>query len=1180
MSNSPLELIDFAEVDRLLEGFNKSTGFVTAILDLEGNVLSKSGWRKICTGFHRINDETSKKCTISDTVLANKMAEGEKYHFYKCLNGLVDVAVPLRIKGEHVANLFSGQFFFEAPDPEFFRKQANEAGFDEKEYMEALQEVPIVNQEKVKASMDFLLDMTLLISELLTQKQEQAKLNRKLANSESRFRGLLTDMLVGCQIIGFDWKYIYINPEAEKHNQRPASGLLGRRYQDMWPGIENTFVFAKIKECLESNISVHFENEFIYPNGEVGWFDLRIQPIEEGAFIQSIDITENKKAQAAGKKQKELLESVINHLPAAVCVLNGKDLRVELINPAYQAIAPGKEMIGLTWDELWPETGRNFETICRNVLESGNSYQVIDEMNMVKRTPESPPEEAYFSWSLHRIQLPGKEDWGLLGTSWETTLQKRAELQVYESELQYRNLADAGLALIWTSGNDKLCNYFNKTWLEFTGRSLAQEQGYGWAEGVHPDDLERCKTIYETSFDWREPFEMEYRLRHNSGAYRYIYDMGTPNYNSKGEFIGYIGHCFDITERKEIESALRKSEERFRLVINNLSDIIVLINADGTQRYVSPVSEKITGFGATDQLGSTIADVIHPDDIQRLSETWSEMIKHPDRVYKIQYRYIHKTKGWVWLEANAQSFLDEPSINAVLLTARDITESKEAEKILKESEKKYRMLFNSNPHPMWVYDLETLSFLAVNDSAVNKYGYSRAEFMQMSIRDIRPKEDINRLLQNIEKSKNGLEESGVWRHVKKDGSIIFVEINSHFLEYEGRSAQVVLAHDITLRKQAEEKLQYQQQLISDMGRVAKIGGWEFDALTGKGTWTEETARIHDMDPADETNVEKGISFYKPESRIKIEKAIKNAIENALPYKLELQMVTATGVEKWVQTIGQPIVEEGKVIKVRGSFQDISQRKKAEEIIYKLNSELEEKVILRTAQLEASNKELEAFSYTVSHDLRAPLRHISGYIDLLNEHYKSELSEKANHYLSMVSTSARQMGLLIDDLLRFSRTSRQEMLVSQINFQALVGETITALASETTNRIVHWDIQTLPEVYGDPSMLRQVWFNLLENALKYSRKKEETKISIGCTTKDTSYEFFVRDNGVGFNMKYAHKLFGVFQRLHSAAEFEGTGIGLASVQRIIHKHNGTIRAESEPGTGTTFYFTIPIQNHES
>jgi ligand-binding sensor protein len=226
-------LIDFEKVDTLLEGFNKTTGFVTAILDLDGKVLSKSGWRTICTEFHRINPATCEKCLTSDTLLANKMNKGENYHSYKCLNGLVDVAVPIVINGEHIGNLFSGQFFFEEPDREFFRKHAQTYGFDEKEYMKALEEVPIVSREKVKMTMDFLLNMTQLISEVSYQKIEQLQLNETLRISEERSRSTLDQMLEGCQILGFDWRYIYLNHTAEIQNRRSNKELLGKHYTDV-----------------------------------------------------------------------------------------------------------------------------------------------------------------------------------------------------------------------------------------------------------------------------------------------------------------------------------------------------------------------------------------------------------------------------------------------------------------------------------------------------------------------------------------------------------------------------------------------------------------------------------------------------------------------------------------------------------------------------------------------------------------------------------------------------------------------------------------------------------------------------------------------------------------------------------------------------------------------------------
>ncbi|MGB6397354.1 MAG: ATP-binding protein [Bradyrhizobium sp.] len=236
---------------------------------------------------------------------------------------------------------------------------------------------------------------------------------------------------------------------------------------------------------------------------------------------------------------------------------------------------------------------------------------------------------------------------------------------------------------------------------------------------------------------------------------------------------------------------------------------------------------------------------------------------------------------------------------------------------------------------------------------------------------------------------------------------------------------------------------------------------------------------------------------------------------------------------------------------------------------------QEELATRAAELETANKELESFTYSVSHDLRAPLRHVVGYAELLQKQSSSVLDDKARRYMAMILEASKRMGSLIDDLLSFSRLGRAEARKTAVNLNQLVREVIAELGQDTKDRDISWTIGALPVCYGDRSMLKLVLANLLSNAVKFTRIRPRAKIEIGCgDRKDNQVEVFVADNGAGFEMQYVNKLFGVFQRLHRAEEFEGTGIGLATVERIIHRHGGTVRAEGVLDQGATFYFSLP------
>jgi PAS domain S-box-containing protein len=614
------------------------------------------------------------------------------------------------------------------------------------------------------------------------------------------------------------------------------------------------------------------------------------------------------------------------------------------------------------------------------------------------------------------------------------------------------------------------------------------------------------------------------------------------------------------------------------------------------------------------------------------------------------------------------------------------------DEVLRQPEDRYRLLFDSNPHPAWVYDRETLAILDVSQSALRNYGYSREEFLSLTIKDLHPSEDIPAVLEKVANISADTRSAGIWRHRKEDGSLIDVEITSHPIVYSGREARLVVATDITQRKKAEEELRQSEERFRLMLSGVKdyaiymldpeghVVSWNAGAERIKGYRAEEIIGQHFARFYPAEDVERGKPWYELKAAVQQERYAEegwrvrkdgsrfwaNVVITALRDetgqlrgfgKVTRDMTERKQIEQTLQAseekfrslaetandaivsadsqgniayfnraaerifgyfskeiVGQPLTVLmperfrnlhrqgidrflrtgearviGKTVELVGRRRDdtefplelsLSSCKTSDGIFFTgILSDIterkltEQETFIRTAQLEAANEELDAFSYSVSHDLRAPLRSIDGFSQALLEDGADRLDDRGKEHLHRIRAATQRMGLLIDDLLNLSRVTRAEIHPGTLDISALARSIAAELQKTQPERRMEFRIEDGLETTADARLLRVVLENLLGNAWKFTSKHPSARIEFGETHLNGARAYFVRDDGAGFDPAYADKLFGAFKRLHAVTEFPGTGIGLATVQRIIHRHGGRVWAEGAVERGATFYFTL-------
>jgi len=617
----------------------------------------------------------------------------------------------------------------------------------------------------------------------------------------------------------------------------------------------------------------------------------------------------------------------------------------------------------------------------------------------------------------------------------------------------------------------------------------------------------------------------------------------------------------DITERKRREEQLRLLES----ATLETSDGILILKVTGdtdTARqepiFVNPAFERITGFSL--------------EHIRR--EALPVLFAPENGIHYLEQFTRRKDGSEYWAEINFKLLEDgEGNCTHRVCTLRDITERKRAE----ETARLFSSMVEESDDAIMSKNLDG-TVLTWNRGAERIYGYSAEEMVGQSIARLMPPDRARELLEIVDDLRRGVQlEHYQTERVRKDGRRIIVSLTVSPLRNTAGYVvgASIISRDVTERKQFEKALALSEERYRSLAFATTQIVWT-TSMRGEVVEDIPMWRAFTGQSLEEVKGMGWIEALHPDDRERTSEVWLRAVNKRSFYDTEFRMRRLGGEYRWMAVHGVPVLEaDGAIREWVATCADIHDRKQAEEEIRKLNEELEQRVAQRTAELQASNGELEAFAYSVSHDLRAPLRAVYGFSRILLEEYSPQLPEQAQHYLTVTRKNAVQMGALIDDLLAFSRLSRQPLSKQSIALAELVPQVLDELRSELEGRRVEIIVGDLPACEGDPKLLKQVLVNLLSNGFKYTRTREVARVEVGSLTPAGHHipVYYVRDNGVGFDMRYANKLFGVFQRLHAAREYPGTGVGLAIVQRIVHRHGGLIWADAAVNQGATFYFVL-------
>lgn len=668
---------------------------------------------------------------------------------------------------------------------------------------------------------------------------------------------------------------------------------------------------------------------------------------------------------------------------------------------------------------------------------------------------------------------------------------------------------------------------------------------------VHSDDRLSVDSSVRASLEKGSPYDIVYRIVQHGKKIRWISATGDVIQNEKGNAIRMLGIVQDITDRKLTVATLQETRKYLENLLNYANAPIIVWNSTFEITIFNHAFERLTSYKADKVIGQKLS-ILFPQESRKESlikivktlsgEQW-EIVEIPILCKNGDIRLV------LWNSANIYDNSGKVLV-ATIAQGQDITERKRTEEELV----RLASFPENNPNPIIEIDFSGAIHYSNHKSKELFPGIEKIGFHHPYLKG------LDKLILNIQKERKYQSRS---REIKVDKSYYL----QTFYYVPDKQRIRIYSTDITERKKAEDTLQESEEkyrrIVEHTTNVIMVT--KPDGIISY--LSPSSTDIFGYEPEELVGTNPNI-FY-PDDTKKVMNGFNRALKGEKGSNLEYRIVTKQGQTKWISHSWSPVLIGNNLHSVISVIEDIDQRKMNEENIQQLNNNL----LNHSIELAAANKELEAFSYSVSHDLRAPLRSIDGFSQALLEDYSNVLDEQGADYIRRVRNATQKMGQLIDDMLRLSRLTRAELFYEKIDFSGLAQEIIEKLQNTDQSRKVRIKIQEGMFVKGDKKLLEVLLDNLLGNAWKFTSKTKHSTIDVGETTKDKETVYYVRDNGAGFDMEYSDKLFVPFQRLHSTDEFSGTGIGLAIVSRIVHRHGGKIWAEGKVGKGATFYFTF-------